>query len=332
MISAGLPLAISRRGKVAETVHLVAFAAAESGRIVADSGDLDLITYYRSTAKPMQALAVVSSGAADRFGFDDRCLALTCASHDGTPAHSALAHEMLARAETDPALLRCPGHLSLNPSVRREQLAKSVVPGPLEDNCSGKHAGMLAAAKALSLPQHNYFEQDHPLQRLIKDRVAELAQLDVKQVSLGGDGCGAPNYAVPLGNLALSWARFMTPDGLPRELRDACARLTAAMRAHPELVAGDGRFDTRLMQATDAEIVSKVGADGLQLCAAPGRGRALAVKALDGRRDVAERVTVALLLKLGWLAAEPWPNCCNNVLKNRLGEPVGEVLVDLSTL
>lgn len=332
MIDAGLPLAFSKRGDITETVHRIAFCAVENGKAVADSGDLDLPTYYRSTAKPIQALALVSSGAARRFGFDSECLALACASHDGTPAHAALARKMLALAEIDPGLLRCPGHLSLNPAVRREQLAASVDPGPLEDNCSGKHAGMLAAAKALSLPLENYFESSHPLQVLIRDRVAELAETVPERVGSGGDGCGAANFAVPLRNLALSWATLTTPDALPGELGSACAALTAAMQAHPDRVAGHGRFDTRLMEATSAQVVSKVGADGLQLAALPGKKSALAVKALDGRRDIAERVTLALLLHLGWLAAEPWPHCGNRPLLDRLGNPVGELVIDVSTL
>lgn len=332
MIEAGLPLAFSVRGETTETVHRVAFCAVENGTTVADSGDLDLPTYYRSTAKPMQALGLVLSGADRQFGFDSEHLALACGSHDGTPEHAALAQKMLALADIEPSLLRCPGHLSLNPAVRQAQLAAEASPGPLEDNCSGKHAGMLAAAKALAFPLEDYFESNHPLQILIRDRVAELAETDLERVGLGGDGCGAPNFAVPLRNLALSWATFVTPDGLAGELRHACAKLTAAMQAHPAVVAGNGRFDTRLMEATSGQVVSKVGAEGLQLAAIPSAKKALAVKSLDGRRDIAEHVSIALLLHLGWLGAEPWPNCCGRPVLDRLGNSVGELIIDLSNL
>jgi len=282
------------RGDLVENTHAahVAFVDAE-GRLIYAFGDPSRMTLARSAAKPAQALAVLETGALERFGFDDADLALICASHSGEPRHIERTRAMLAKAQVTEAELRCGGHAPLSDAVWKEWIRRDFTPTGVCSNCSGKHAGMLAGAQALGAAVADYHLPEHPLQVRVKRTVAELCDLPENGVQWATDGCNLPTPAFPLDRLArlfmkMANADTQTTDTAPRSL--ALARIYRAMTAYPELVAGDGRFCTTLMQAFDGDLVGKVGADASYAIGVRATGTrgplGIAVKVEDGNTTV----------------------------------------------
>jgi L-asparaginase II len=220
----------------------------------------------RSAAKPAQALAVVETGALERFGFDEADLALMCASHSSEPRHIERAQRMLAKAQASEADLRCGGHPPLSDSVYVDWIKRDFKPGAICSNCSGKHAGMLAGASAIGAALSGYEEPEHPLQVRVKRTVADVCDLPDDGVQWAIDGCNLPTPAFPLDRLALLFAKLAAAQdavssasslSAPAAHTAALARIYRAMTAYPELVAGEGRFCTLLMNAFDGALVGR---------------------------------------------------------------------------
>ncbi|KAL7952639.1 L-asparaginase II [Trichoderma compactum] len=259
---------IDRNG-IVENKHLVHAVVVDStGQLLLSLGDLSRITLLRSAAKPAQALAVVETGALEQFGFDDVDLALMCASHSSEERHVARAQQMLAKSQHVEDQLRCGGHPSINPAINREWTKRGFEPTGVYNNCSGKHAGMLAGAKAIAAASDDYHLLTHPIQTRVRRVVEELAGLDEQDVQWGLDGCNMPAPALPLFHLAKIYASFArASDALARgdstaERVQHMGRIFNAMSRNPEMVGGEGRFDTLLMRAFKGAIIGKVGADG----------------------------------------------------------------------
>src|SRR3990172_836927 len=211
------------RGGLPESLHFGALAVADAaGRLLAAWGDPETATFLRSSAKPLQGLAVLESGAADRFGFTPAQVALMCASHSGTDAHAEGGAGMLAAIGLGGGDLLCGTPPPLDAAVARRLEAAGTDPGPLRHNCSGKHAGMLALGEFLKVKRQAYLDQDGPVQQCILSVFAEMCGLKPDQVGLGTDGCSAPNFSVPLRAAASAYARLMDPAGLPQERAAAC--------------------------------------------------------------------------------------------------------------
>ena len=282
------------RGNLVENTHAAHVAVVDAeGRVIYAFGDPSRMTLARSAAKPAQALAVLETGALERFGFDDADLALICASHSGEPRHIERTRAMLAKAQVTEAELRCGGHAPLSDAVWKEWIRRDFTPTGVCSNCSGKHAGMLAGAQALGAAVADYHLPEHPLQVRVKRTVAELCDLPENGVQWATDGCNLPTPAFPLDRLArlfmkMANADTQTTDTAPRSL--ALARIYRAMTAYPELVAGDGRFCTTLMQAFDGDLVGKVGADASYAIGVRATGTrgplGIAVKVEDGNTTV----------------------------------------------
>ncbi|MFK4442794.1 L-asparaginase II [Caballeronia udeis] len=282
------------RGDLVENTHAAHVAVVDAeGRLIYAFGDPSRMTLARSAAKPAQALAVLETGALERFGFDDADLALICASHSGEPRHIERTRAMLAKAQVTEAELRCGGHAPLSDAVWKEWIRRDFTPTGVCSNCSGKHAGMLAGAQALGAAVADYHLPEHPLQVRVKRTVAELCDLPENGVQWATDGCNLPTPAFPLDRLArlfmkMANADTQTTDTAPRSL--ALARIYRAMTAYPELVAGDGRFCTTLMQAFDGDLVGKVGADASYAIGVRATGTrgplGIAVKVEDGNTTV----------------------------------------------
>jgi L-asparaginase len=245
------------------------------------AGDASHLSFIRSALKPLQAEAFVASGAADLQGASDRALAIACASHGGSTEQAREVFQLLWKAEVDVSYLRCP----------RPEGASS----PLQHNCSGKHAAFLATCRRLGWPLENYLDPDHPLQQDVLRRVAERLGLPAAELVTACDDCGAPTLQLPLSQMALLYAHLGS-GGLP-----TLERLTRAMQAHPELVAGEGRFDTELMLRSLGLLVSKGGAEGIQCLARLGEGLGLAIKVEDGSHRAKWAVALHLLRQLEWL-------------------------------
>ena len=298
------------RAGLTECVHFGAIAVTDAqGRLLASAGNPELMTFTRSTLKPFQALPFVEAGGVDHFKFDSSQLALLCASHNGEDRHVMQVEKLLSAARLGYKRLQCGCHMPY-------YVEQGVGPAPAQfderhHNCSGKHSGFLACCVHHGWPLESYLDPSHPLQQAIRRDVAAAAGLREDELTLGIDGCSAPNYALPLSALARAYARLASGRA-DAQFGDAFEALGDAMRSHPELVSGTHRSDAALMRAGAGEWISKVGADGVQVIASRSRQQALAIKISDGSKPALFAATVEALDQLGWLddaqraALEPW--------------------------
>lgn len=331
------PLVQVTRGSITESRHRGHIMAVEpDGRIVAHLGAPETVTFLRSSAKPHQAIPLVESGAANRFGFSDEEIALACASHSGEPIHTELAASMLKKIGLSPENLKCGTHEPFSPEVTRRLREKGEEPNVLQNNCSGKHAGMLALALHLGAPIENYDEPENPVQLAIGHTVAQFSGIAIEDVAVGTDGCGVPVFGITIKAMALMYARLVSP---PTEFdeptRAACKRIVTAMVNHPELIGGTSdRLDTEMMRGARGSLISKVGAEGVYTagvlpCEQWPHGLGVALKIEDGD-DHRARPTVVIesLSQLGALdddAREAVSRYAFFPVRNRRGEVVGEV-------
>jgi len=287
------------RGRLVESRHRGAVAVADSdGRRVLARGDTARPVYPRSAIKALQALPLIESGAADRFGLADDELALACASHSGEPAHVATATRMLGRAGLDVAALRCGAHWPINQAAAQALARTGGVASALHNNCSGKHAGFLCTACALDADRASYAEPTHPVQREVKAVLESLGGATIGEDVCAVDGCSVPTWALPLDGLATALARFGSGTGMAPARAKAAARLRAACAAYPWHVAGTGRFCTEIMQRFGAGLFVKTGAEGVFCAALPKQGLGIAVKCDDGAGRAAEVMLAATLSQL----------------------------------
>lgn len=228
-----------------------------SGRLLLSAGDPEMVTYWRSSAKPIQAMALIQTGAVDRFGFHAEHLALFAASHNGEPVHTAGVAEALQLAGIGPEALQCGIHAPFD----RETALNTPEPGAIHNNCSGKHTGMLALARHLGLPLETYLDPTSPLQQRILATVAAAVDMDPAAIAIGVDGCGVPVFGLPINRMAMAYARLADPAMMPAGWVEPARRFREAMRSHPYLVAGRKRICTALM--TTLPVVAKSGADGV---------------------------------------------------------------------
>lgn len=301
------------RGQIVECVHFGAAAVVDAnGKLLAALGDPQLVTFLRSSAKPFQALPFIERKGHQEFGLSPREIALMCASHSGTDEHVETLKAMQAKIGVTVDDLQCGMHYPIHEATSDAMKVRGELPTPYRHNCSGKHTGMLAHAKLRHEPLGTYLDFQHPIQKSILQAFAEMCGLPSEQVELGIDGCSAPNFAAPLYNAALGYARLCDPRDLAPERAEACRTIASAMMAHPEMVGGPGRFDTVLMQVGQGRILVKGGAEGFQSVGllpgalgpdSPGIG--IAIKISDG--DPTDRartgVALAILQALGALDA-----------------------------
>jgi L-asparaginase II len=317
------------RGSVAESRHRVEAAVSDAqGSLRATTERPLQVTTFRSAAKPFQLLPLVERGHADRLGLGEEHLAVMAASHTGSPHHVALVREILDRLGLSDRDLRCGFHEPLDPESQEVLKSQPERRSPLYNNCSGKHAGMLALARSEGWPVDAYHRAEHPVQRLMRVTVAESCGLAPETVATAVDGCNVVVFAVPLAAMARAYAVLAGArlDAGGRE--GALGRIRDAMRAYPRTVGGSGRFSTVLMERAGGTVVAKGGAEGLECAGWVPRGLGLAVKVTDGAARAVGPATVAVLDALGvldeqtraGLAAERTP-----VLKNHSGADVGKL-------
>ncbi|MCQ4159698.1 asparaginase [Roseomonas sp. GC11] len=289
---------VTRGGRV-ESAHRGAFAVADAaGGIVLSAGDIDRAIFPRSAVKVIQALPLVESGAADRFGLDDEALAMACASHNGEARHAGVAARTLARLGRDAASLECGAHWPMLPAATQALARAGQEPSALHNNCSGKHAGFVCLACGLDEDPRGYVRPEHAVQRAVKAALEEVTGHPLAEGSHGIDGCSIPTYAVPLRALARGFARIATGEGMPATRAQAARRLREAVARHPFMVAGTGRFDTLAMAALGLRAFTKTGAEGVFCAALPELGLGVAIKCDDGASRAAEVVMATLLRRL----------------------------------
>jgi len=325
------------RGDIVESFHRGAFAVVDAaGAVLRQGGDIARPVYARSAVKGLQALPLVASGAAERFGLTDAELALACASHGGEPGHVATAASMLARAGLDVDVLECGVHWPSNEQAARALAANGETPCALHNNCSGKHAGfaclgasMAGDADAARGLLRGYVEPDHPVMREVGAALEAATGVRLADAPRATDGCSIPTFAIPLRALAHAFARLGTGIGLSPGHARAAARLRRAVAAAPSMVAGTGRLDTRLMEHFGPRVFCKVGAEGVYCAALPELGLGIALKMDDG--NTARAVEVALvalvesLLPLGDADRAFVEPLRDVTLKNWNGRRVGEL-------
>jgi L-asparaginase len=299
------------REGIIESRHIVeAVVSDERGRTLSVAGNSETATFARSALKPIQALAVTSTGTMERYELSDKDLAIITSSHKGTIEQVRQAFNILWRADVDPSALQCP-----IPEGKRS---------PLEYNCSGKHAGMLAVCQQCHWPLNNYLDRKHPVQQLILSKISELLRMPAEEFISAHDDCGVPTYLMQLGQIASLYAQLASSKSLDVE------RIVRAMTSHPAMVAGVGEFDTELMRLTPGELVSKSGAEGVQCIGKLGEGMGLAIKVIDGAKRAKSAVAIHLLRQLGWIspsAAEALSEKFMNQGKYKRLEVLGELSI-----
>ncbi|MBI2962725.1 MAG: asparaginase [Deltaproteobacteria bacterium] len=309
------------RGERVESRHEVDVALHADGA-ARGFGDTRSPVFLRSAAKPFQAVAVVRSGAADRFAIPEDELALIAASHSGEAMHTERVARLLSRLGLDASALGCGAH----PPFHAETAAR--IGGrftALHHNCSGKHAGMLALALRLGAPPGSYLDPDGPVQRTIRETIAAVCGLRCERIPTAIDGCSATTFAVPLAAAARAFSLLARPREAPADLREPIARVARAMARHPELVGGSGRFDTRLMQATAGRLLAKAGAEGVQGACDGRSGLGLCLKVRDGSARAVAPAALEVLRASGCLDAGAL-GALQDEWRPRLGNAAGKTV------
>jgi len=335
------------RGNIVESVHYGSVAIVDiHGNLFSWYGDPNVVSFLRSTAKPFQLIPFLEHGGKEFFDLDSREIAIMCGSHSGTDEHVSVIQQIQNKTGVRESDLKCGIHEPFDDLTAKRMHSRKEKITSNRHNCSGKHTGMLAftiSKKRSGKPLDRdlqYIDPLHPVQQEILNTFSEMSDIPVENVGVGIDGCSAPNFAVPLRNTALAFARLCDPIvGVvtPDERIDACRLITSAMMNHPEMVSGPGRFDTRLMEIARERIVSKGGAEAFQgLGLVPGAlntgspaiGIAIKISDGDSRNQVCNAVTLEVLRQIGVLTDEELSNLSDfgpeYTLHNWRGTIVGE--------
>ena len=321
-----------RRGDLVESVHAGGIAVADaSGRVLLAHGDPSAVTFLRSAAKPAQVLPLLASGGRERFRLSETEIAVMIGSHGGEPMHVEAVRSILDKIGLPESALQCGAHAPFHRPSSQFLREAGRRPSALHNNCSGKHAGMLALSLLLGAPHERYLEESHPAQQRIRQAVGVLAGVDPDAIPTAIDGCSAPTFALSLQDAATLYARLLDPAGLPADLRAAASTVVEAMRRHPEMVAGTDRLCTDLMRAGEGGLIAKIGAEGFYGLAwsEDGQARGASLKIGDGDSDRARPAAVLALLRargvLPAAAAETLADRHAPPLRNHRGLLVGRV-------
>ncbi len=319
------------RGELVESVHrVVACAVDAKGNVLYGAGEIDVPVYLRSAAKPFIAAAAIEAGVAETFGLEGCEIAVMAASHSGEPIHLQAVLSILRKIGMDVSALQCGTHFPYDESAASALRRAGAQPNPLHNNCSGKHAGILALCKVLGADPATYLSADNPAQRRILEFCARLSDDDAATWPVATDGCGIPVYATSLRKAARAFARLAALTELRRSDAEALRVVRDAMITYPQYVAGTGQLDTELMIAGDGTIVSKAGAEGVHGVAAIAQGYGYVSKVLDGNSRGRGPSTIAALRLLGALdepKASRLARFARPAVYNRAGYVVGEIRV-----
>jgi L-asparaginase II len=314
------------RGPVVESRHEgIAAVVKADGTVVASWGDIDAAILPRSANKPIQAMAFVESGAVEKFGLGNEHIAMSCASHNGETRHVETVRAWLNRIGLGEGDLECGAHAPRLQGSIEAMARANMLPGPAYNNCSGKHSGFLSTAVTYGEPTRGYIKYDHPVQRRLRAVMTDLCGSNADDFPHGTDGCGIPTLATPLKLLARAMANMADPSRLSNKHAEAATRIRAAMNAEPFMVAGTGRFCTRLNSEPGAAIQAKGGAEGVYCCMLPGLGLGMALKMWDGAGRASEVAAASILGHLGMLPAPEKEALEHPPIKNVVGLLVGEM-------
>lgn len=284
------------RGSLIESRHRIHTAVVDAeGRLRASTGDPDLITFFRSAAKPFQALPLVQDGVVERLGLTHEELALCCGSHSAEARHLLVLEAMLVKAGVNGEALACGPHEPFSAATRRDLAEAGLEPRRLHNNCSGKHVGMMALARVRGWDPAGYQHLEHPVQGRMLAEVSHWVDLPPEAIAIARDGCGVVCFGLPIRGMALAYARLAAAS---RRGEDAPAAVVHAMVTHPEMVAGEDRLCTDLMRRTEGRIFAKIGAEGVYCVGVPGAELGVALKVEDGAMRAVAPAVLAVLRQL----------------------------------
>ena len=271
-----------KRGSSVESIHRAHASICDTkGRTLMKAGSSEYETFIRSALKPFQALPFLTSGTSEKFNLDNRTLALACGSHCGSANQARTAFKLLWNADIDIEELKCP--------IPQDKESR------LQHNCSGKHSAFLATCKKMNWDLDSYLMGHHPLQKEIFRRVSDLLKIPVEELIAERDDCGAPTLLLRLSQMAILYAHLSSSDQPEFE------KITRAMTQHPDLVAGEGYFDSELIKRGHKQIISKGGSEGIQCIGLLGEGIGLSIKVEDGSKRAKHAVAIHLLRQLEWI-------------------------------
>ncbi len=317
------------RGNLVESIHHGDLAVVDyTGRLLYSVGNpREKVTFIRSASKPIQAIPIVTSGAADHYQFTDQELAVFCASHNAEPIHVETVLGILEKIGLPQSALQCGSHLPFNKEAANELIRSGQEPSEVHCNCSGKHSGMLALAQHMGWDVSNYLNLEHPVQQTMRQTMATFAGMEADDIVIGVDGCGVPVFGLPVYNMALAWAQLARPDNLDTANANAARRISQAMTACPLLVAGTNRLCTGLMTHLNGRLIAKSGAEGIYCAALLEQGIGIAVKIEDGNGRATGPAVIDTLRQMGFLSEADLENLQkfhNPITYNHRRDVVGE--------
>jgi L-asparaginase II len=320
------------RGNLIESSHRGHVAVVNAkGQLLFYAGNPDAKVFARSSMKPIQAIPVVETGAADNYEFSDADLSLSCASHNGENMHTNRVLSILARAGLEDTCLKCGTHIPRWQDTYKELILAGKEVTPLYNNCSGKHTGMLVTAKHMNESIGNYYDLDHPVQQRILAAVSEMTEYPKEEIEIGIDGCGVPVHGLPLERLAYGFARMAKPDDLPEKRRNAIKRITKAMVNAPEMVGGTERFCTDFMKVGHGRFIGKAGAEGVYCIGDLETGIGIAIKIEDGNGRAVYPAAVEVLKQLNFITDQQIEELVDHYhpkLRNARNEVIGELVAN----
>jgi L-asparaginase II len=290
------PLIDVTRGEIVECVHRGDIAIVNTeGKLLFRAGNPNKLTYFRSAAKPIQAMNVILSGAADYYGFTDKELAIMCASHYAEEQHINTVGQILERIGLDKSHILSGSSKPLSKKMAFRYAWENREDDVLFNDCSGKHAGMLSVCLQNGYSINDYISPDHPMQKEIIDLLGEMTGFSPHRIELGIDGCSVPVHALPLYNMAYAYANLVSPSSLDSAKAQAAEKTFKAMTNHPFMIAGTDGFCTELIKHTNGKLIGKVGAEGIYCVGLKEEGIGIAVKIEDGSMDVLPPVVMKIL-------------------------------------
>lgn len=317
-------------GEIVDLHHYGHIAVTDvDGNILWKLGDPNRVTYSRSSAKPMQAIPLVESGAIDEYGITEKELAVICASHSAEAFHTEAVLSILEKAGLDESYLQCGTHYPLAAYMEDKFKAEGIAPTPIHNNCSGKHSGMLSAAKMRNESLNDYCLPSHPLQVRITETIAEICEYPASRIVVGSDGCGVPVHAMPMYKFAQGYAKMSKPETLGPDREKTVRRITSAMTAYPEMVGGTNDFTTELMQAFGDRLFCKFGASAFFAIGLKSKGIGVAMKMEDGNPHIIPLAMLETLLQIGEITTDEalsLPSFKGMVSRNHKKEVIGKTV------
>lgn len=322
-------LEYTRAGHV-ENIHRADVVAVNSrGDILKEAGNGRLPMFWRSAAKPFQALAFVKNGGLEKYGLNDRELAFLVSSHSGEPFHVELVRGILTKLGLTTDALNCGAARPMSGRANVELIKRGERPQAVHNACSGKHSQILALCQMMGLPVEDYIKPDHPAQKVIFRHVAMASCMPEDKLEIGIDGCGVPVFYLPLDHMARAYARLGSPDkGEWGEYEAAARAIRDAMAAHPDALAGTGRIDTEISRITGGRVIAKIGADAVYCMAVKDEDMGIAFKVEDGDYGAVNPAVMAVLKYMDILTRDEYEQLLAKyppVLKNHRGDVIGTI-------